>query len=161
MSLPTPERLAHHEAGHAVVQHWISAGRFRVTRVALDSDGGQVAGSSLIDREVSLGLYQFGLVTLAGVAAENRYFRDHPAPEGETWGALGDLEQWLDAARELLQSEARVALVTGNVMRRLEDFFRSEGSWSVVSELALLLVAQGVVEGEPLRVVLQRQPQAR
>lgn len=157
MPLPTPERLAHHEAGHAVVQHWISEGRFRVTRVALDTDGLQVAGSSLIDQEVTLGLYQFGLVTLAGIAAENRYFEDHPAPEGERWGAVGDVEQWMAAASDLLQSKARVEMVTGNVLRRLADFFQQPGTWGVVSELAGLLLEQGAVEGESLQDVLQRR----
>jgi len=157
MPLPTPERLAHHEAGHAVVQHWISEGRFRVTRVALDTDGLQVAGSSLIDQEVTLGLYQFGLVTLAGIAAENRYFEDHPAPEGERWGAVGDVEQWMAAAADLLQSKARVEMVTGNVLRRLADFFQQPGTWGVVSELAGLLLEQGAVEGESLQDVLQRR----
>jgi len=157
MPLPTPERLAHHEAGHAVVQHWISQGRFRVTRVALDTDGAQVAGSSLIDQEVSLGLYHFGLVTLAGIAAENRYFDEHPAPEGERWGAVGDIEEWMSVASDVLEERAKVELVTGNVMRRLADFFQQQGTWSAVSELAQLLLAEGVAEGERLQIILQRQ----
>jgi hypothetical protein len=155
MSLPTPERLAHHEAGHAVVQHWISQGRFRVTRVALDSDGGQVAGSSLIDREVTLGLYELGLVTLAGIAAENRYFSDHPAPQEETWGAVGDIHEWMDVASDVLQEKARVELVTGNVLRKLDEFFQIQRTWRVVTELAQLLLAEGVVEGERLQTVLR------
>jgi len=156
MSLPTPERLAHHEAGHAVVQQWGSQGRFRVTRVALDSDGGQVAGSSLIDQEVTLGLYQFGLVTLAGIAAENRFFSEHPASEGETWGAVGDIREWMAAASDVLQDKARVELVTGNVLRKLDQFFQAQRNWRVVTDLAQLLLAEGVVEGERLQDVLWR-----
>jgi hypothetical protein len=158
MPLPAPERLAHHEAGHAVVQHWISEGRYRVTRVSLDSDGGQIAGSSLIDREVKLGLYQFGLVVLAGIAAENRYFSDHPAPLGEQWGALGDIQEWMAEAADLLGEKARVEMVTGNVLRRLAEFFESPSNWSVVCELAQLLLAEGAVEGERLQSILQKQP---
>ena len=155
MPLPTPERLAHHEAGHAVVQHWVSQGRFRVTRVALDSDGGQVAGSSLIDQEVTLGLYHFGLVTLAGIAAENRYFSDHPAPEEDPWGAVGDIQEWMAAAVDVLQDKARVELVTGNVLRKLDEFFQSQTNWRVVTELAQLLLAEGVVQGERLQDLLR------
>jgi hypothetical protein len=155
MPLPTPERLAHHEAGHAVVQHWISQERFRVTRVALDSDGGRVAGSSLIEPEVTLGLYQFGLVTLAGIAAENRYLSEHPAPEDDPWGALGDIREWMAAASEILQEKARVELVTGNVLRKLDEFFEGPDSWRVVTELARLLLAEGIVEGERLQDVLR------
>ena len=155
MSLPTTERLAHHEAGHAVVQHWISEGRFQVTRVALDSDGETVAGSSLIDNNVTLGLYQFGLVVLAGIAAENRYFLLNNLHEGDHWGAVGDIEEWLSAARDALQSEARVEIVTRNVLRRLREFFQAGTTWSVVSELAQLLISQGVVEGERLQGLLR------
>jgi hypothetical protein len=137
MPLPTPERLAHHEAGHAVVQHWVSQGRFRVTRVALDSAGGQVAGSSLIDQEVTLGLYHFGLVTLAGIAAENRYFDDHPAPEEESWGAVGDIQEWMAAAVDVLQDKAgraghrKCAAQTGRVLSDSKELARCEGVGAV------------------------------
>lgn len=154
MFLPTPERLAHHEAGHAVIQHRVANGRYRVTRVSLESDGQQVAGSSLIDREVSLGLYEFGMVTLAGIAAENRYFREFPPPEGEVWGAVGDVEEWLATAGSVLQSGARVDMVTRNVMKRLTDFFDEAANWRMVEELAEQLLEHGVVEGKRLDDIL-------
>jgi hypothetical protein len=155
MTLPDPERLAHHEAGHSVIQHRIAKGRYRVTRVSLESDVSRVAGSSLIDRDVSLGLYEFGLVTLAGIAAENRYFCDHPPLEEELWGAVGDVEEWLSAARDVLQSESRVDMVTHNVMKRLQGFFDTPENWSAVCELAALLLSEGVVEGELLENILR------
>ncbi len=51
MLLPDPKRLAHHEAGHAVVQHRLAKDRFRVMRVSLDTDDNKIAGSSLIAHE--------------------------------------------------------------------------------------------------------------
>lgn len=139
------------------VQHWVARGRFRVTRVSLDSVGDQVAGSSLIDRDVTLGLYEFGLVVLAGIAAENRYFSEHPAPEGEPWGALGDNREWVETARSVLQSEARVEMVTRNVMKRLGDFYGERSNWNAVVELAHLLLAGGTVEGDRLQSLLERK----
>ena len=157
MPLPDPERLAHHEAGHAVVQHWVARGRFSVTRVSLAADGSQVAGSSLLDREVRLGLYEFGMVVLAGIAAENRYFSERPPPEGEVWGAVGDIDEWLGMARGALESEARVELVTRNLLRRLTTFFADQSTWATVCELANLLLTEGAVEGDRLHAILERQ----
>ena len=157
MALPEPARLAHHEAGHAVVQHWVARGRFRVTRVSLESDGINLAGSSLIEPEVNLGLYEFGLVVLAGIAAENRYFKVVSPATDEPWGAIGDIDEWLAQARSALRSYARVEIVTKNVMRRLKDFFEDQTSWSVVTELAEVLLKEGVVEGRQLRSLLERQ----
>jgi hypothetical protein len=157
MPLPDPERLAHHEAGHAVVQHWVARGRFCVTRVSLATDGNQVAGSSLLDREVRLGLYEFGMVVLAGIAAENRYFSELPPPEGEVWGAVGDIDEWLGIARGALESEARVELVTRNLLRRLTTFFADQSTWATVCELANLLLTEGAVDGDRLHAILERQ----
>jgi hypothetical protein len=156
MPLPTPDRLSHHEAGHAIVQHWVAKGRYRVTRVSLESNGGQVAGSSLIDRDVTLGLYEFGLVMLAGIAAENRYFSEYPPPAGETWGAVGDIDAWLATAREVLQSEPRVDMVTRNVMKRLKDYFEDAENWGAVRNLAGQLLVEGYVDGELLSAILER-----
>lgn len=158
MPLPSPDRLAHHEAGHAVVQHWVARGRYRVTRVSLDSDGGELAGSSQIDNEVTLGLYEFGLVVLAGIAAENRYLSEISPPEGEQLGAVGDIDEWLAQAADVLHSKARVDIVTGNVMRRLMNFFGERANWGRVTSLAKLLQAEGSVEGERLRKILEQQP---
>jgi hypothetical protein len=157
MPLPDPERLAHHEAGHAVVQHWVARGRFCVTRVSLATDGSQVAGNSLLDREVRLGLYEFGMVVLAGIAAENRYYSERPPPEGEVWGAVGDIDEWLGMARGTLESEARVELVTRNLLRRLTTFFADQSIWATVCELANLLLTEGAVEGDRLHAILERQ----
>ena len=156
MQLPSSDRLAHHEAGHALVQHWVAKGRFRVTRVSLESDGGQVAGYSLIEPEVTLGLYEFGLVVLAGIAAENRYFSEVSPPEGEQCGATGDIDDWLAEARTALGSNARVGIVTNNVMRRLKDFFDDQVNWNMVTELAEQLQKEGTVEGEQLQMLLDR-----
>jgi len=156
MPLPDPDRLAHHEAGHAVIQHRVSKGRFHVTRVSLETRGDQVAGSSLIDREIDLGLYEFGLVVLAGIAAENRYFREHPPDREDMWGAVGDIEEWMAAAREALGSEARVEMVTANLMKRLRELFEDQATWGAVSELAGLLLMEGAVAGERLQAILER-----
>ena len=48
-------------------------------------------------------------------------------------------------------------MVTGNVMRRLEEYFRADANWGVVTELAGLLLTEGALEGERLQALLQRQ----
>lgn len=156
MPLPAPDRLAHHEAGHAVVQHWVAKGRYRITSVSLQTQGAEVAGSSQIDRDVELGLYEYGLVVLAGIAAENRYYRDVPPPDGEVWGAVGDVDDWLATARDVLQSEARVDMVSRNVMKRLQDYFADDGNWGAVCSLASCLLELGTVEGRQLEAILER-----
>lgn len=161
MALPDRERLAFHEAGHAVVQHWVARGGFQVTLVALDTDGGRTAGCSLIDQDVQLNLYEFGLVTLAGIAAEERYFREHAPPAGaDQWGAVGDIEEWLETAHRLLGNDGRVEMVTRSLQEKLQDFFEHDRYWGIVSELAAALVVEGAVEGERLQKILNGEGRA-
>lgn len=156
---PSPERVAIHQAGHAVVQTLVSRERFILCRVSVDSPHGETwqglpaRGEALLDREVLLGLYEFGLVTLAGIAAEDRYLALVP-PSGEPLVALSDLAAWQEQAWNVLQDAARVDLVSRNVMRKLEDWLDDNGVWQVVERLAAELLARGTVQGEELRRIL-------
>lgn len=156
---PSPERVAIHQAGHAVVQTLVSRERFIVCQVSVDGPHGETwqglpaRGEALLDREVLLGLYEFGLVTLAGIAAEDRYLALVP-PSGEPLVALSDLAAWQEQAWNVLQDAARVDLVSRNVMRKLEDWLDDNGVWQVVERLAAELLARGTVQGEELRRIL-------
>jgi hypothetical protein len=156
---PEPRRVALHQAGHAVVQTIVGSQRFAVNRVSIDVEpvdswrGLPAQGEALLDREVVLGLYEFGLVTLAGVAAEERYLAELPKDE-EPLVALSDLAVWQEHAWDVLQSEARVDLVSCNIMRRLKEWMEDDFVWRVVECLADALQAEGTLHGEPLRQIL-------
>jgi hypothetical protein len=151
--------VAIHQAGHAVVQTIVGRRRFEVGRVSIDIDAGgfwrgrPAQGEVLLDREAFLGLYEFGLVTLAGIAAEELYLAQAP-PDGEPVVALSDLAAWQEEAWKVLQSDARVNLVSHNVMLRLREWLESSDIWQVVECLADALLAEGTVQGEPLRRIL-------
>lgn len=158
MALPEQERLAFHEAGHAVVQHWVARGRYRVTLVSLAGRGSHTAGCSLIDREINLSLYEYGLVTLAGIAAEERYFEEHPLPD-DFWGAVGDMRDWQGMAEEVLGSNARIELVTRRLQKKLREFFSAASNWGTVCRLATELLHSGSVEGQHVQELLQENGQ--
>lgn len=151
--------MAIHQAGHAVVQTIVGRRRFEVGRVSIDVEPGGVwrgrpaLGEVLLDREALLGLYEFGLVTLAGIAAEERYLAQAP-PDGEPVVALSDLAAWREEAWKVLRSDARVNLVSHNVMLRLREWLENSDTWRVVECLADALLAEGTVQGEPLRQIL-------
>jgi hypothetical protein len=154
-----PRRRAIHHSGHAVVQTIVGRGRFVVERVAIDADacgswrGRPAQGQALLDREAFLGLYEFGLVTLAGLAAEERYLVDVPA-EGEQVVPLSDLAAWQEQAWNVLQSEARVDIVSRTILLRLQEWMDDGLVWRVVEALADALLAEGQLQGEPLRRIL-------
>jgi hypothetical protein len=154
-----PRRMAIHHAGHAVVQTIVGHGRFAVQHVALDADtcnswrGRPALGKSLLDREAFLGLYEFGLVTLAGLAAEERYLIDEPQ-EGERLVPLSDVAEWQEQAWDVLQSEARVDIVSRTILLRLQNLLEDSSVWRVVEILADALLAEGQLSGEPLRKIL-------
>jgi hypothetical protein len=157
--IPAPRRKAIHYAGHAVVQTIVGRGRFSVKHVALDDGtccswrGRPAQGQALLDREAFLGLYEFGLVTLAGLAAEERYLADVP-PQVEPVVALSDLAVWQEQAGDELQSEARVDIVSRNVMDKLLEWLEDDTIWQVVECLADALLTEGTVHGETLRQIL-------
>lgn len=156
---PPPERVAIHQAGHAVVQTLVGRGRFCVNRVSMEECDGDVwrgkptVGESRLDREVLLGLYEFGLVTLAGIAAENRYL-SRMAPQEEPLVAVSDLVAWREQAWEVLQDDGKVDLVGHNVMLKLEEWLAEPGVWGVVDAIAGKLLAGETLEGESLRQML-------
>lgn len=157
--IPEPKRVAIHQAGHAVVQTLVGRKRFAVTRVSVDGPCGEIwqgrtaRGEALIEREVLLGLYEFGLVTLAGIAAEERYLAMEP-PEADPVVALSDLAAWQEQAWNVLQDEARMQLVSLNVMAKLDEWLAENAIWQVVERLATELLAQGTIEGELLQQIL-------
>jgi hypothetical protein len=161
--IPEQRRVAIHQAGHAVVQTLVGHGRFAVARVSLEGEHGgtwrgrPAQGEAALDREAELGLYEFGLVTLAGIAAENRYLALGP-PVADPLVALSDLAEWQKRAWEVLQAAARVRLVGLNVMRKLEEWLAKSAIWGVVERLAEKLLASRTVQGEELRCILAPLP---
>ena len=158
-SIPEPRRRAIHHAGHAVVQTIVGHGRFAVECVSMDTDacntwrGRPAQGLALLDREVFLGLYEFGLVTLAGLAAEKRYLVDLP-PEDEPVVPLSDLAAWEEQAWSVLQSKTRVDIVSSTILLRLQEWMEDSIVWQVVQALADTLLTEGKLQGESLRRIL-------
>ncbi len=160
--MPDRRQRAIHQAGHAVVQALVSRGRYRVNHVELDGphpplDQTAPRGEASLDHEVMLGLYEFGLVTLAGIAAEDRHMTLEP-PKGEPLVALSDLAAWHQEADELLGSPARVRMVTLNIMRKLEEWMNDPVIWRVVEDLAEALLVEDTVQGECLQQILAALP---
>lgn len=158
--IPEAQRVAIHQAGHAVVQTLVGRQRFAVARVSLDGEHGgtwrglPAKGEAVLDREAKLGLFEFGLVTLAGIAAEDRYLAQQP-PLVDPLVALSDLAEWQERAWEILQSEARVRLVGLNVMRKLHEWLADATIWQVVEQLAAALLDSGTVQGAVLQRILE------
>lgn len=159
--MPNRERIAYHEAGHAVVQTLLGRGRFSVAEVSIFEGTScvgeefRVQGRSLLDVAADLNLYEFGLATLAGIAAENRYFEEHAATDADKrWGAASDLDEWESACRRLYPDERKVRLVGLNVMRKLSEMFADPDVWRVLRDLAGILVEKERVAGEELAEVL-------
>jgi hypothetical protein len=155
--MPEQRRVAIHQAGHAVVQTLVGHGRFAVARVSLQGEHGGTWRGRPAQGEAELGLYEFGLVTLAGIAAENRYLAQGP-PVADPLVALSDLAEWQERAWEVLKDAARVRLVGLNVMRKLEEWLSEGAIWKVVERLAEELQASGTVQGEDLRLILAPLP---
>ncbi|GFO66957.1 hypothetical protein GMLC_05360 [Geomonas limicola] len=159
MTLPEPRRRAIHHAGHAVVQILVARGRFAVERVAMDAEdcgswrGYSAQGEAQLDREAFLGLYEFGLVTLAGLAAEERYLQETPH-RGEAIFPLSDLALWQEQAWSVLGDDRRVGMVSSSIMERLHRWMEDARVWQVIETLAHALLAQGVLQGEALRHIL-------
>jgi hypothetical protein len=157
--MPEKRRVAIHQAGHAVVQTLVGRGRFAVLRVSLEGEHGgtwrglPARGEATIDREVDLGLYEFGLVTLAGIAAENRYLFLGPQA-ADPLVAPSDLAEWQEKAREILGEEARIRVVGLNIMRKLQEWLSDETIWGVVENLAEELLARETLQGPALRRIL-------
>lgn len=157
--IPDRKRMAIHHAGHAAIQTLVGRGDYKVARVTMgvepDSSwrGCPSQGASNLDREVFLRLYEFGLVTLAGIAAEDRYMQDEPAGDDPVV-AISDLVEWQEKAFEVLQDESKVDLVGMNVMRKLGEMFSVVETWDVVEALAEALVEHETVEGELLHKLL-------
>jgi len=151
--------MAIRQSGHAVVQTLVGRGRFSVARVSLDGEHGgswrglPARGVSSLDREVHLGLYEFGLVTLAGIAAENHYLARR-SPVEDPLVALSDLAEWQEKAWEVLQDEARIRLVGLNVMRKLKELLAGDAIWRVVEQLAETLLECGTLQGQRLERIL-------
>jgi hypothetical protein len=159
------ERIAHHEAGHAVIQAMIGQGRFVVNEVSI-KEGAACAGEqcraqghALLAEETDLNIYEFGLATMAGIAAENRWFEDHPPTEEYMkWGAVSDIEEWESTCRRLYPDEAKARLVGLNVMRKLQEIFDDPAVWRVLQELAAALIERETVAGEELNKILAGLP---
>ena len=164
--IPELHRMAIHQAGHAVVQTLVGRKRFAVSCVSIDSEPGGIwqelpaRGESLLDREIFLGLYEFGLVTLAGIAAEDCYLAQGEHNENPVV-AVSDLAAWQEQAWKMLQDDAKVQLVSLNVMRKLQEWMTNNAIWRVVEQLADALIAQGMLHGESLQHILAPLEESR
>ena len=160
---PEPYRMAIHQAGHAVAQALVGNQRFSVARVKLgvEANAGwpeQVAwGEAAIDRDTRLTIYEFGLVTLAGIAAEDRFLESQP-PEEEPLVALSDLGEWNEQVGKLYDDPAKIDLVSINILRKLHQWFSDPAIWRVVENLAGQLLEQESLEGRQLTAILQDLP---
>lgn len=158
--IPEPRRVAIHQAGHAVAQTLVGRRRFSVARVSIDAEPDEIRqgptprGEALLDRETFLGLYEYGLVTLAGIAAEECSLAQE-GPVDDPVVALSDLAAWREQAWNALQDEARVELVSLNVMRKLREWMADDAVWQVVERLADALLVQGMLQGDQLRLILE------
>jgi hypothetical protein len=157
--IPEPHRVAIHQAGHAVVQTLVGRRRFAVSRVSIDAEPDEIGqglptrGEALLDRETFLGLYEFGLVTLAGIAAEECYLEQKEASD-DPLVALSDLVAWQEQAWNILQDGAKMQLVSLNVMRKLQEWMADNTIWRVIERLADTLLEQGMIEGDILLHIL-------
>jgi hypothetical protein len=158
--IPEPHRAAIHQAGHAVVQTLVGRRRFAVSRVSIDAEPAEIRqglparGEALLDRETFLGLYEYGLVTLAGIAAEECYMVQEEPDDDPVVVALSDLDAWQEQAWNILQDEAKIQLVSLNVMRKLQEWMADNTIWRVIERLADTLLEQGMIEGEILLHIL-------
>jgi hypothetical protein len=161
MMMPQRQRIAYHEAGHAVVQTMIGRGRFMVSEVSLHEgtlcvgDGLRQQGCPLLDCAGDLNLYELGLAALSGIAAEHRRFEDDaPAEEDRRWETVSDMAEWKNVCRRHYPAECRVRLMGLNVMRKLDEIFAEPKVWRVVEGLAGRLLEKDVVAGEELHRIL-------
>jgi len=157
--VPEPRRMAIHQAGHAIVQALVGRGRFRVSRVALGREANaawpdhEALGAASLDRETFLSIYEFGLVTLAGIAAEERYMATQP-PEEEPLVALSDLAEWQQAADRLFAQPGQRQLVGLNIMRKLHEWFAEPSIWHILETLATELLEHGALDEVALEKIL-------
>jgi len=157
--VPEPERMAIHQAGHAVAQTLVGRERFGVSRVTLGSEENpawpdrEARGAASLDRETFLTIYEFGLVTLAGVAAEERYLAERP-PEPEPLVALSDLAAWQERAGALFPEPGQLRLVSLNVMRKLHEWFADPSIWQTTETLAAELLEHEELEQNRLEQLL-------
>ena len=158
---PEPERMAIHQAGHAVIQARVGGKRFKVKRLSLGVESNpawphkEACGEATLDRETLLSIYEFGLVTLAGIAAEERYLADRP-PEKEPLVALSDIAEWQEQARQVFSDEAQIELVSLNLFHKLREWFVDPGTWQVVEELAAALLREGELDEAFIQPLLER-----
>ncbi len=152
---PEPRRMAIHQAGHAVAQALVGRDRFRVGRLALGVETNaawpdrEAWGASSLDRETLLSIYEFGLVTLAGIAAEERYL-----PETDPLVALSDIAEWQEQAGQLFAEPGQFNLVSLNVMRKLHAWFCEPAIWQTLEALAEALLEHGELDQESLEPYL-------
>jgi len=153
---PEPRRMAIHQAGHAVAQALVGRGRFSVTRLALGIEsnpawpGREAWGSASLDREEMLSIYEFGLVTLAGIAAEECYLASQP-PEAEPLVALSDLAEWQEEAGRIFEQPGQFRLVSLNVMHKLHEWFAEPAIWQTLEGLADALLERGELAQEEVQ----------
>jgi len=147
-----PELTAYHEAGHAWMAVWVGA-RVRVVSIAPELDDRE---ERFGDTQVEWQLSQFSAselaaksawVALAGPAAEMAYRGEpyHPGLVAE-WA-----EDWREAwwAVEMIRPNQQQRMKyleqqTVQIRRLLED----EANWAAVAEIADLLLAHEILEGD-------------
>lgn len=143
-----PETAAYHEAGHAVMAHWLGG---RVLSCSIEDEDERVHGTTTVDwRRVPTGARQqaVALAALAGPVAEARWRGDMELLESlAAWEA-----DWRLATSALAQIVAPAE--RGPMLRRLArqaaDKFDDPEAWELLCRVADALSAHGTLDADGL-----------
>lgn len=154
------QRIAYHEAGHAVAAIWLGGEVVHVT-IEPDCNDGPLRDGEVQVRWHHRGLSQRDLierevaVALAGPAAEMIYMGERPHPRavrewGEDWRIAWEL-----AAQRIARQDGRM-LWMEVVLSELCRTFDQAACWQAVAETADELSAHETIEGELVEEIVLR-----
>ena len=154
------QRIAYHEAGHAVAAVWLGGevvqvtlepdrddGPFRDGEVQIRWHHGGLSPRDLIDREVA--------VALAGPAAEMIYLGERPHPLAVREWAEDWRIAWNLAAERVAPHPGRM-LWMESILSELCRTFDQDACWQAVAETADELSAHETLEGESVEEIVRR-----
>ncbi|WP_164103159.1 hypothetical protein [Candidatus Laterigemmans baculatus] len=154
------ERIAYHEAGHAVAAVWLGGEVVHVT-LEPDRDDGPSRDGELLVRWHHRGLSPRDLlarevaVALAGPAAEMLYLGERPHPLtvrewAEDWRIV-----WMLAAEWVADPALRMQWIEAS-LRDLCGLFDQAACWQAVAETADELSAHETLCGEQVEAIVRR-----